>query len=156
MSSSHVPFNLTIFIDADACPVKDEVLRVAERHKLRVHIVSNQWMRGPESDLINRVLVPNEPDAADDWIAERAAKSDIVITADVPLASRCVEKGAQVLNHNGKAFTEDSIGMALAMRNLMTDLRSAGETTGGNAAFTKADRSNFLNTLEVAAQKAKR
>ena len=145
-----------IYIDADACPVKDQALRVAERHKLKIHIVSNQWMRGPESPLINRVLVPNEPDAADDWIAERAGNGDIVVTADVPLASRCVANGAQVLNHNGKAFTEDSIGMALAMRNLMTDLRSAGEITGGNASFTKADRSNFSNALEVAAQKAQR
>ena len=142
-----------IYVDADACPVKDEVLRVAARHKLKVHIVSNQWMRGQDDPLINRVLVPNEPDAADDWIAEHIGANDIVITADIPLASRSLEKGAEALNHNGKPFTEDGIGMALAMRDLMAELRESGAVSGGNAAFTKADRSNFLSALEVAVQK---
>lgn len=145
-----------IYVDADACPVKDEVLRVAARHKLKVYIVSNQWMRGLDDPLVERVLVPNEPDAADDWIAEHVQAADIVITADIPLASRALKAGAAVLNHTGKPFTEDSIGMALAMRDLMSDLRDAGEVSGGNAAFSKADRSNFLNALEVAVQAALR
>ena len=145
-----------IYVDADACPVKDEVLRVAARHKLKVIYVSNQWMRGLDTPISEQIVVENKPDAADDWIAERAEAGDIVITADIPLASRSLEKQANVLNHTGKPFTEDSIGMALAMRNLMTDLREAGTASTYNAAFTKADRSRFLNALEAAAQAAKR
>lgn len=145
-----------IYVDADACPVKDEVLRVAARHGLKVVYVSNQWMRGLEGPLVEQVVVENKPDAADDWIAERVAQGDIVITADIPLASRGLEKDATVLNHTGKPFTEDSIGMALAMRDLMSDLRDSGTASTYNAAFTKTDRSRFLNALEAAAQAAKR
>lgn len=145
-----------IFVDADACPVKDEVLRVAARHKLKVVYVSNQWMRGLEGPLVEQVVVEPRPDAADDWIAENAVVGDIVITADIPLASRGLEIGALVLNHTGKPFTEDSIGMALAMRNLMSDLRDSGEVSGHNPTFTKNDRSQFLNALEAAAQAAAR
>lgn len=141
-----------IYVDADACPVKDEVLRVAARHKLKVVYVSNQWMRGLEGPLVEQVVVETRPDAADDWIADNVAGGDIVVTADIPLASRGLEKGATVLNHTGKPFTEDSIGMALAMRDLMSDLRDSGEVSGHNAAFTKTDRSRFLNALEAAAQ----
>jgi uncharacterized protein YaiI (UPF0178 family) len=145
-----------IYVDADACPVKDEALRVAVRHKLKVVFVSNQWMRGLESPLVEQVVVENRPDAADDLIAERAGPGDIVITADIPLASRALEKGAEVLNHTGKPFTEAGIGMALAMRDLMSGLRETGEVSGRNAAFGKADRSRFLNALEAAAQAAAR
>lgn len=147
---------MTVFVDADACPVKDEVLRVAYRHELKVVFVSNQWMRGLEGPLVEQVVVEKRPDAADDCIAGRASAGDIVITADIPLASRALSKGAMVLNHTGKPFTEDSIGMALAMRDLMKDLRDTGDVTGHNAAFTKADRSRFLNAMEAAAQAAKR
>lgn len=132
--------------------MKDEVLRVAARHKLKVVYVSNQWMRGLEGPLVEQIVVEKTPDAADDWIAERATASDVVITADIPLASRGLENGALVLNHTGKPFTEDSIGMALAMRELMSDLRESGDVSGHNPSFTKADRSQFLNALEAAAQ----
>ncbi|MCW9035624.1 MAG: YaiI/YqxD family protein [Rhodospirillales bacterium] len=147
---------MEIFVDADACPVKDEVLKVAERHNLKVHIVSNQWMRMPRTPMINVVVVPENPDAADDWIAEHIGCEDIAITGDIPLADRCIKQQAMVLNHNGKAFTEESIGMALAMRDLMTHLRETGEMTSGAAAFSKRDRSRFLEMLERAVQEIKR
>lgn len=115
-----------IFIDSDACPVKDEVYRVAGRYSLHVFVVANRMIALPDSPLIERVVVESGPDVADDWIAERAAEQDIVITADIPLAARCVEKGAHVLEPKGRLLDGDAIGMALAMRNLMTDLRSAG------------------------------
>ena len=139
-----------IYVDADACPVKDEVLRVAARHGLRVHMVSNAWMRLADSPLINRVVVPEGLDAADDWIAEHISASDIAITADIPLAARCIERGARVLGPTGKPFTEDGIGMAVAMRDLMAHLRDTGEITGGGPSFTKQDRSRFLSVLEEA------
>lgn len=145
-----------IYVDADACPVKEEVLRVAARHGLAVHMVSNQWMRLPESPLINRVIVSDGFDAADDWIAERAGKGDIAITADIPLASRCLEAGARVLGPGGKPFTQDNIGMSLSMRELNAHLRDTGEISGGGPSFTKQDRSNFLQALEQAVQVAKR
>lgn len=145
-----------IFVDADACPVKDEVLRVAARHGLTVHMVSNSWMRLPETPLINRVVVAEGPDAADDWIAERIGTGDIAITTDIPLASRCLQKGAQAIAPTGKPFTDDSIGTALAMRDLMAHLREAGEITGGPPSFTKADRSRFLSALEDAVQRLPR
>jgi len=145
-----------IYVDADACPVKDEVLKVAGRHKLRVHVVSNQWMRLIDAPWINKVVVPEGPDAADDWIAENITETDIAVTADIPLADRCLKKGATTINMNGKLFTEESIGMALAMRDLMKDLRDAGEVSGGNAPFSKQDRSSFLQALENAVQAAKR
>jgi uncharacterized protein YaiI (UPF0178 family) len=147
---------LEIYVDADACPVKDEALKVAQRHKLTLHVVSNQWMRLGQSNLINQVIVPEGPDAADDWIAERVGPDDIAITADIPLADRCIKRGATVINHNGKPFNEESIGMALAMRDLMGHLRDTGEIRGGGPAFSKQDRSRFLSALEDAIQKLKR
>ncbi|MGI9373621.1 MAG: YaiI/YqxD family protein [Hyphomicrobiales bacterium] len=145
-----------IYVDADACPVKDEVMRVAYRHQLKVHFVSNAFMRLDDSPLVNRVVVPDGPDVADDWIAEHITLGDIAITADIPLAARCVEAKAEALSPNGKPFTKDSIGMALAMRNLMTDLRETGEISGHNAAFSKKNRSDFLQALENMVQNAKR
>lgn len=145
-----------IYIDADACPVKDEVMRVGGRHRLKMHFVSNAWMRLDEGPLVARVIVPEGPDEADDWIAERAGEGDVVVTADIPLADRCLKNGARVVGPTGKAFTADSIGMALAMRDLKAHLRETGEIKGYNAAFTKADRSQFLQTLEQQIQDVKR
>jgi len=145
-----------IYVDADACPVKREVYKVAERHGLSVHVVSNGGVTIPRDPRIKRVIVGAEPDATDDWIAERARPRDIVITADIPLASRCVKIGAAVIGPNGRRFTEDSIGMTLATRNLMTDLRSAGEVTGGPRPFSQRDRSAFLSALHEAAVRLKR
>ena len=143
-----------IYVDADACPVKAEIARVAERHKLVVHIVSNGGIRPSQDPLIKTVIVPEGADAADDWIAERITGADICITADIPLASRCLKKGATVLRHNGKAFDEASIGMALGMRDLHKHLRETGMQTF-NTEFTKQDRSSFLNSLETAIQQKK-
>jgi len=147
---------VAIFVDADACPVKDEALRVAERHRLPIAYVANSWMRLPESDLVQRVVVADGPDAADDWIAERAAPGDIVVTADIPLAARCLKRGAAVVSPVGKPFTEAGIGMALAMRDLSAHLREIGESKGYNAAFTRQDRSRFLQAMEHAVQAALR
>jgi uncharacterized protein YaiI (UPF0178 family) len=146
----------TLYIDADACPVKDEAVRVAERHGLETHFVSNSWMRLPEGPLIKRVVVSDGPDAADDWIAERAGKSDIVVTADIPLAARCLKAGARVIGPTGKPFTQDGIGMALALRDLSRHLRETGESKGYNAGFTRADRSRFLQALEEAVRAIER
>ena len=146
----------TLYIDADACPVKEEAVRVAERHGLTVHFVSNSWMRLPEGPLINRVVVPEGPDAADDWIAERAGKGDIVVTADIPLAARCLKAGARAIGPTGKPFTDGNIGMALSMREFSRHLRETGESKGYNASFTRADRSRFLQALEEAVQAIKR
>jgi uncharacterized protein YaiI (UPF0178 family) len=150
------PAPIRIFVDADACPVKDEAYRVAERHGLQVYVVANAPIRVPRHELIERVTVAGDPDAADHWIAERAGASDVVVTADIPLAAHCVKAGATVIAPNGKPFTEDAIGMALAMRNLMTDLRSAGDTTGGPRAFTPRDRSAFLAAIEQAVRRLQR
>lgn len=139
-----------IYVDADACPVKREVYRVAGRHALTVYVVSNSFIAVPSDPTIHRVVVGSEPDAADHWIAERVSRRDIVVTSDVPLASRCVKAGARVLGPNGRAFTEDAIGMALATRNLMTDLRSAGLVTRGPKPLSPADRSRFLSALHEA------
>jgi uncharacterized protein len=147
---------LQIFIDSDACPVKDEVVRVAERHNLAMSFVSNSWMRGPDHTLAQRITVTQGPDAADDWIAERAGAGDIVITNDIPLARRCVLKGATVLQPNGRILDENSIGLAVAVRDLSTHLRETGEIGTGPPAFTKADRSRFLERLENAVQAVKR
>ena len=147
---------MNIYVDADACPVKDEVLRVAGRHRIVVHMVSNAWMRMAEGPLVRRVVVAQGPDAADDWIAERAGPADIVITADIPLADRCIKKGARVLGMTGKPFSEDGIGMAVAMRDLMSGLRDAGDIKGTNAAFRPQDRSRFLQALEAAVQAVRR
>lgn len=145
-----------IYVDADACPVKDEALRVAARHDLKIVFVSNAWMRLPEGPDIERVVVGEGADAADDWIAERIGKGDIAVTADIPLAARCLKAGAQAIGPTGKPFTDASIGMALAMRDLKQHLRETGESRGFNASFTRQDRSRFLQELEAAVQRVKR
>jgi len=147
---------IRIFVDADACPVKTEVYRVAERYGLKVFVVANSFMNVPRSDMIERVIVNEGPDAADNWIAERAGSGDIVITADIPLAGRCVKKGAAVIGPTGKPFTDDSIGMALATRDLLTDLRSAGATTRGPPPLSRQDISRFLSALDLAVTQLKR
>ena len=139
---------ITIYIDADACPVKQEVYRVAERHGLKVFVVSNSPIAVPRDPLIERVVVAAGMDAADDWIVERATKGAIVVTQDIPLAARVVKAGGIAIAPNGKPFSESSIGMALATRNLMDSLRSAGEITGGPKPFAPKDRSAFLQSLE--------
>jgi uncharacterized protein YaiI (UPF0178 family) len=146
-----------IYVDADACPVKAEVERVADRHGLIVHIVSNGGIRPSANPRIKTVIVAEGADAADDWIADHIGANDIAITADIPLAARCLQKGAAVLGPTGKPFTEQGIGMALGMRELHKHLREV--TPGGqtyNAGFTKQDRSQFLNALENAVQAIKR
>ena len=139
---------ITIYVDADACPVKQEVYRVAERHGLKVYVVSNSPIAVPRDPLIERVVVAAGMDVADDWIAERAAKGAIVVTQDIPLAARAVKAGAVAIAPNGKPFSESSIGMTLATRNLMDSLRSAGEITGGPKPFSPKDRSAFLGSLD--------
>ncbi len=145
-----------IYADADACPVKNEILRVAARHGLAVHFVSNQWMRLPENPLVNRVVVDDGFDAADDWIAGHVGAGDIAITGDIPLAARCLEAGALTMDHKGKPFTPDNIGAAVAMRELNSHLRDTGEISGAGPGFTKQDRSNFLQALEAAVRAARR
>jgi uncharacterized protein YaiI (UPF0178 family) len=147
---------ICIFVDADACPVKAKAYRVAERYGLKVFVVANSFMNVPRSDMIERVIVNDGPDAADHWIAERAGPSDIVITADIPLAGRCVRKGATVIGPTGKPFTDDSIGMALATRDLLTDLRSAGATTRGPPPLSRQDISRFLSALDLAVMRLQR
>jgi uncharacterized protein YaiI (UPF0178 family) len=145
-----------IYVDADACPVKDEVLRVASRHALKVTFVANRGLRPSRDPMIVHVLVPQGADAADDWIAEQAQAGDIVVTADIPLAGRCLASGAVVLGPTGRPFTPSSIGMALAMRELNQHLRETGESRGLNAGFTAKDRSAFLQALDEAVVRAKR
>ncbi len=147
---------LRIFVDADACPVKDEIYRVAERHDLPVTVVANAPIWVPRDERIERVTVGDALDAADDFIAERAGPRTIVITADIPLAARCVKAGAAVIAPDGRRFTEDVIGMALAMRNLMTDLRSAGASTSGPRPFAPRDRSAFLASLDQTIRRLRR
>ena len=147
---------IRVFVDADACPVKDEIYRVAGRHGVNVTVVSNSLIAIPRSPLIERMIVDAGPDAADNWIAERARRGDIVITADVPLAARGVKAGADVIAPTGRVFSEDSIGMTLASRNLMDDLRSAGMITGGPKPFAARDRSAFLSALDLAITRLKR
>lgn len=156
MSEVTAPPAITIYVDADACPVKDEVFRVAARYGLHVYVVSNSFLNLPREPWIERVIVGDAFDAADDWIAERAGRGAIVVTADVPLASRCVKAGAVALAPNGKAFTESSVGLALATRNLMQDLREAGAVTGGPKPFSPKDRSAFLGALDRAVVRWKR
>ena len=139
---------LEIYVDADACPVKDEIYRVAGRYRLQVYVVANSFMVVPNDPLIERVIVTDGFDAADDWIAERASRTAIVVTTDVPLAGRCVKAGAAVISPTGRVFTEASIGMAVATRNLMADLRAMGEVTGGPKPFSRQDRSRFLSALD--------
>jgi uncharacterized protein len=145
-----------IYVDADACPVKDEIYRVAIRLGVTVSIVAGKFIRIPLDPLIERIAAGDGMDAADNWIAERAGPGDIVVTADIPLASRCVKAGAEVIAPNGKAFTEASIGMALAVRNLMTDLRSSGEITVGPKPPGPRDRSNFLSALDQTIRRIQR
>ena len=139
---------IIIYVDADACPVKQEVYRVAERQGLKVYVVSNSPIAVPRDPLIERIVVAAGMDVADDWIAERAAKGAIVVTQDIPLAARAVKAGAVAIAPNGKPFSESSIGMTLATRNLMDSLRSAGEITGGPKPFSPKDRSAFLGSLD--------
>jgi uncharacterized protein YaiI (UPF0178 family) len=145
-----------IYVDADACPVKDEVLRVAARHGLVTTFVANSGLRPSRDPLVRNVVVPQGADAADDWIVEHGAAGDIVITADIPLARRALDKGAVVLGPTGRPFTPDSIGMALAMRELNQHLRETGASRGLNAGFTARDRQSFLQALDEAVVKAKR
>ena len=147
---------IVIYVDADACPVKQEVYRVAARHGIKVVVVSNSPIAIPRTPLVERALVPSGLDKADDYIAERSARGAIVITADVPLAARAVKAGASAIAPNGKPFTADSIGMTLAVRNLMHDLRSAGEVTGGPRPFSPRDRSAFLAALDQAIRRLQR
>jgi uncharacterized protein YaiI (UPF0178 family) len=156
MQEQKQPASIRIFVDADACPVKAEVYRVAERYGLKVFVVANSFMNVPRSDLIERVIVGEGPDVADDWIVERAGPTDIVITADIPLAGRCVRNKATVIGPTGKPFTEDSIGMALATRDLLTDLRSAGATTRGPPPLARQDISRFLSALDLAVTRLQR
>ena len=145
-----------IYVDADACPVKQEAIHVAERHGIVVHIVSNGGLRPSPHPLVRHVIVEQGADAADDWIAERIGPGDIAITADIPLASRCLKKDAIVLGPTGRPFTPESIGLALGMRDLHRHLRESTGSQTFNANFTKADRSRFLGALENAVQAAKR
>jgi len=145
-----------IYVDADACPVKSEITRVAERHNLVVHVVSNSGMRIDRNPLIRQVVVAEGPDEADNWIADNITAADIAITADIPLADRCLKKHAHVIGPTGKPFTQASIGMALAMRNLMSDLRETSDLKSYNKAFSKRDRSDFLQALEQAIQEIRR
>ena len=138
---------LTIYVDADACPVKDEVYRVARRYTMRVAVVANAPLRVPADERIELVIQPGFG-AADDWIAEQAGPGDLVVTADIPLAARCLVKGARVLDPKGRPFTDNDIGAALAMRELMEGLRQTGEATGGPAPMTPKDRSRFLSQLD--------
>jgi len=145
-----------IYVDADGCPVKEEVYRVAGRYRLQVWVVANAWLRVPEAPLLTRVTVSEGLDRADDWIADRIGPGDIAVTADVPLADRCIKRGARALAPDGRPFTPDSIGAALATRNLMTELRETGEIKGGGRPFTKQDRSRFLGALDNAIQAIRR
>jgi uncharacterized protein YaiI (UPF0178 family) len=147
--------NPQIYVDADACPVKDEALRVAERHGLVLTFVSNGGIRPSRDPMVRVVVVPQGADAADDWIVEQAQANDIVLTADIPLAGRALARGGHVLGFTGKPFTQASIGMALAMRELNQHLRETGESKGYNASFRPADRSAFLSALDTLVVKAK-
>jgi uncharacterized protein YaiI (UPF0178 family) len=147
---------LDIYVDADGCPVKEEVFRVARRYELRVVLVANSWMRVPRDGRVEMVIVGDKLDEADDWIAEHADAGDIVISADIPLAARCLEKGARVLGPRGRVFTEESIGDALAIRDLSAHLREAGTMTGGPPPLGKKDRSKFLQRLDEIVQAIRR
>ncbi|MGD9899960.1 MAG: YaiI/YqxD family protein [Calditrichaceae bacterium] len=147
---------LHIFVDADACPVKQEVYRVAKRYDLKVTLVTNTWMRVPNEPWLALELVGDGLDAADDWIAEHVNPDDIVVTADIPLASRCLKQGARVIGSTGKPFSDSNIGEAVATRNLLSELRGAGEITGGPPPMQKRDRSRFLQQLDDAIQSIQR
>jgi uncharacterized protein len=148
--------SVQILVDADACPVKEEIYRTAYRHEVPVMIVSNSYFRIPDHPLITRTVVSDAFDAADDWIAEAAGAKTVVITTDILLADRCLKAGAAVIAPTGKAFTANSIGSAIATRAIMADLRAGGDAIGGPAPFSKADRSAFLQALDQALIKLKR
>jgi uncharacterized protein YaiI (UPF0178 family) len=156
MSDPKDPSGPRLFIDADACPVKDEAYKVAQRYGLQVYVVANSFLMVPKSPMIERVVVDAGPDVADDWIVEQVVRGDIVVSADIPLAGRCLDKGAFVIGSTGRAFTPDTIGMALAQRGLAEHLRSSGEITKGPAPFQPADRSRFLSALDEAVNRSKR
>jgi uncharacterized protein YaiI (UPF0178 family) len=147
-----------IYIDADACPVKDETYRVAERHGLKVYVVSNGGIRPNPNPLIETVIVTQGADAADMWIADRVGPGDICVTGDIPLAAKVLEAGAAAIRHNGDLFTTQNIGQQLGMRDLMADIRSANPlgASGGGRPFSKADRSRFLNSLEQVVRKVRK
>ena len=147
---------LRILVDADACPVKDEIYNIAYRTNFPVTIVANSYFRVPAHPLIDRVVVTDRFDAADDWIAEQASPKTIIVTADILLADRCLKAGATVLSSTGKPFTNASIGAAIATRAIMADLRAGGDAIGGPAPFAKADRSRFLSALDAAIMKLRR
>ncbi|EGF91742.1 hypothetical protein ABI_01720 [Asticcacaulis biprosthecium C19] len=147
---------ITVYIDADACPVKDETYKVAARYGLPVFVVSNSFIQIPKSPQISRMIVDAGPDIADDWIAEKVVAGDVVVTNDIPLAGRVLEKDGHALAPNGRAFTKDSIGAALAQRALMEHIRSTGEITGGPPPFSGSDRSQFLQTLDQIIVRQKR
>jgi uncharacterized protein len=151
-----VASKIHILVDADACPVKPEIYRVAERHGVSVTLVANSWMAVPRDQDVELIVVGKGFDEADNWIAEHAGESSIVVTADIPLASRCISSGAQVLSHDGKTHTASSIGNVLATRNLMQELREAGTITGGPKPFSPKARSAFLSALDLAIVRVKR
>ncbi len=148
---------MALYIDADACPVKQEAERVATRHRLQMYVVSNGGLRPSQNPLVENVIVSEGADVADMWIADRCGAGDVVVTGDIPLAAKCIEAGARVLRHNGERFTQANIGQQLAMRDLMADLRAANPlgAGGGGKAFSKADRSRFLDALEREIRAAK-
>ncbi|MCK8483371.1 YaiI/YqxD family protein [Aliiroseovarius sp. S2029] len=146
---------MVVYVDADACPVKAEAEAVATRHKTRILFVSNGGLRPSQNPLVEMIYVPDGPDVADMWIADRAGPSDVVITGDIPLAAKCVETGAQVLRHTGERFTQANVREQLAMRDLMTDLRAADPfRQGGGKAFSKSDRARFREALDLALRRA--
>ncbi|GHE96197.1 UPF0178 protein [Aliiroseovarius zhejiangensis] len=146
---------MVVYVDADACPVKAEAEAVATRHKTRILFVSNGGLRPSQNPLVEMIYVPDGPDVADMWIADRAGPSDVVITGDIPLAAKCVEAGAQVLRHTGERFTQANVREQLAMRDLMTDLRAADPfRQGGGKAFSKSDRARFREALDLALRRA--
>lgn len=148
----NAPTVIRILVDADACPVKDEVVRVAERHGIAAIFVSNAWMRLPASQCVQRQIVSDGPDASDNWIADEIAATDVCVTQDILLADRCLKKHARAISPAGRPFTANNIGMALAARELSAHLRETGEMHGGPPAFVRADRSRFLQALEQAVQ----
>jgi len=139
---------ITIYVDADASPVKNEAVRVAKRYGLKIYFVSNSTMKAPQDASVEMIVVNDNLDAADDWIVEHITEKDVVVTADIPLASRCLKKGARALDPKGRVFTEDSIGEVLANRDIMTFLRDLGNMTGGSPPYSKQDRSRFLQRLD--------
>jgi hypothetical protein len=147
---------MRIYVDADGCPVKQEILRVAGRYDLKVSMVANSRMRLPADENVEQVVVASGFDAADDWIAQRATDGDVVVSGDIPLASRCIERGARVIDFKGKELTPDTIGDAVAGRDLMAYLRESGLTTGGPAPFQPRDRSRFLHKLDEVIQAIRR